>query len=107
MSDKYSIVAVGKEEFVLPYGASGLKFRIAERWDEATRYIDGQDFGSTLFVIDEDIVKDIKEIESREKEGANILLIKGWGKSDLAEEKIRAATIRAIGTEIEEEKSDD
>lgn len=104
MSDDYRFVALGKQDFVLPYGATGFEFEEFSNQEDVMNYIARQDFKKTVFLVDEDIISNIKKVKEQELEGANILIIKGWGKSKLAEDKIRAASIKAIGTDMTKEK---
>ena len=49
--------------------------------------------------------EDEKKVEDMEAGGANILILKGWGKSEMAERKIRQASIRAIGVDIKDSRT--
>ena|SRR3989339_1392191 len=101
MSD-YRIIAVGKPEFVMPYGAAGIEFKQVSGEAGAFDYIFSQDLVKSVFIIDEEIVSAPEKIHEAETRGANVLIIKGWGKSSMADIKIRKASIKAIGTEIKE-----
>lgn len=104
MSEDYKVVALGMENFVLPYGMAGLDFEIVTDLEDAIKYIVGQNLETTFFIIDEDIIDDIRKIEVIEMLEGNILILKGWGKSLIAKNKIRNAGILAIGVDMEKEK---
>jgi hypothetical protein len=105
MSEDYRIVALGREEFVLPFAASGFEFSRVDILDEGLKYISGQDLALTLFILDEEIIDDEKKLEESESRGANILVLKGWGKSKMAERKIRQASIKAVGVDMKETRA--
>lgn len=104
MSKDSKIIALGSVDFVLPYGMAGLRFKVITQQDEAIDFIYRENLETTLFILDEDIISDIKEIEEAEEAGGNILILKGWGKSLIAKDKIRNAGILAIGVDMEKEK---
>ena len=96
MSDKYAITAFGREDFVLPFALVGFEFVINDNLDTLLK----QDFSSRLFILDEDIIDDMEKVNKFEEAGANIVILKGWGKSKLAKEKTRQASIKAMGVDI-------
>ncbi|MGM0441150.1 MAG: hypothetical protein ACQEQC_01860 [Elusimicrobiota bacterium] len=98
--DKFNITALGRREFVLPFGAVGFNYQAEEKLENAIEYIFKQDYKRTLFILDEDLIENIQKIEEAEERGANILILKAWGKSKLAKNKIRRASIKAIGADI-------
>ncbi len=98
--EHFNITALGRREFILPYGAVGFGYREENNLEQAINFIFEQDYKKTLFILDEDIIKNLKKVEEAEENGANILILKAWGKSKLAENKIRQASIKAIGTDI-------
>ncbi len=100
MENSAQITAVGREDFILPFGAVGFDFKEVSDISTALRYILQQNLSTHLFIIEEDLVIDIEKIEGLEEKGANILILKSWGKSKLSERKIRSATVKAIGTDI-------
>ncbi len=104
MSKDCEIIALGSADFVLPYGMAGLDFEVVTDLEDAIKYIGGQNLETTLFILDEDIISDIKKIEEAEEAGGNILILKGWGKSLIAKNKIRNAGILAIGVDMEKGK---
>jgi hypothetical protein len=103
MSDNYKILAIGLENFVLPYGMSGFEFHITKHIKDAVKIINEYEFSETVFILDEDIIDDIKTVEEMEESGANIIVMKGWGRSELANNKIRNASIKAIGVDLAKE----
>jgi len=105
MSENYKIITLGREDFVFPYGMAGLEFKVIKRQDEAIRCIYEQDLKATIFILDEDIISDIEKIEELESSGVNILILKGWGKSDMAKDKIRNASIKAIGIDMSKQET--
>lgn len=104
MSETYNIIALGREDFVLPYGMTGLGFKIVRKQEDAVRYIRSQDLEKTVFILDEDIIDDMSMIEDVEESGGNVLILKPWGKSMLAKNKIRNASIKAMGMDMSENK---
>jgi hypothetical protein len=104
MSEDYNIIALGHENFVYPFGLAGLEFKIVKNMKDAVKIINQNDLISSFFILDENIICDVKEIEVLEEKGANILIIKEWGRSKMANNKIRNASIKAIGVDMVKEK---
>jgi len=100
MSEDFKFIAVGKEEFALPFGAAGLEFAVKESLEEAVSFMEEQDTASSFFILDEDIVTDEDRISGLEAGGAAVLIIKAWGRSKMSRKKIREASIRALGMDI-------
>jgi vacuolar-type H+-ATPase subunit F/Vma7 len=100
MSEKMEIIAVGHEDFAIPFAMVGLGCKITENQKAAEDFIASQDNSRISFLVDEEIIDDISRIEEMELSGANILILKAWGVSALAKKRIRDASIRAIGAEI-------
>ena len=96
----YKILVIGSGGFILPYSLIGAEGREFLKIAEAKEFILEQDLKNTLFILDEEIIEDVSAVEELEEAGANITILKAWGSSKLAERKIRAASIKAIGTEI-------
>lgn len=99
MSD-FRIIAVGREEFVLPFGAVGFEFKKKDNLEQGLEYILEQDISACLFIMDEDIIDNENKVEEALATGANILVLKAWEESKLSREKIRQASIKAIGIAI-------
>lgn len=105
MSDNnYKITAIGREEFVLPFGMTGFEIKKTDSVDEAVDYISSQEKEKTFFIMDEGIIDNIDKIKQMEEQGISILLLKPWGKSEMAERKIRKASITAVGSDILKEQ---
>jgi len=98
MSAEYNIVAIGREDFVMPYGMAGLEYSIAEDQSRAQEIMDAGGYNGIVYILEEDIITDIPAIE--QKEGANILLLKAWGISELSKKRIREASIKAMGVDL-------
>ena len=88
----------------MPFGMLGYDIRAAESPEEADEYIYSQDAATTIFVIEEDKIGSAEKLLDYEKAGIQILLLKGWGRSELAGEKIRTAAIRAVGIDLSKEE---
>lgn len=101
MSEEFKITALGREEFVTPYSLCGFAAEEISEFSEAVKFISEADLKSSVFLLDEDLIQDEEKIAELESEGANILILKGWGSSDMAERKIKTAAIKAIGTDID------
>ncbi len=101
MSEKFNIIALGKEEFITPYGLCGFSTKEIRTFSKAAEYILKSDLKNLVFLMDEEIIDNEEKIPELEDEGANILILKGWGSSDMAESKIKNAAIKAIGTDID------
>lgn len=100
MSEDYRIIALGREDFAVPYGMAGLDFKIFEKQNDAVKYMQSRDLTKSVFILDENIVENVKVIEDLEESGGNVLILKPWGKSGMAKDKIRNASIKAIGTDM-------
>lgn len=98
MSDDYTLIALGREDFVLPYGMTGLQYYIASNQAEAEAVMESSGHKGIIYILDEDIIDDITGIE--EKEDANILVVKAWGKSASSMRRIRQASIKAMGVDL-------
>lgn len=96
----YRIHVLGSEGFILPYSLLGADSSVCSNMEEAGRAIKESDLKNTVFILDEGIIENISKVAELEEEGANITILRAWGKSEMAERKIRAASIKAIGTEI-------
>ncbi|MBN2407677.1 MAG: hypothetical protein JXJ19_08265 [Elusimicrobia bacterium] len=103
-SDDFRIIAVGTDEFRLPYSAAGFETIAAGSQGDALKEINAAGFDKVLFLIEEDIIDDIARINEMEKNGLNALVIKAWGRSRMAEDRIRQASIKATGTDIIKDK---
>lgn len=103
MSDEYKIIIIGKEYFTAPYAMLGLDIIAVSSLKDAVDSIKENNLESTLFIIDEDIILDIKLLDMLEHEGAHLTMFKNWGVSNLASNKIRNASIKAIGVDILDE----
>ncbi len=97
---EYRIIAVGGKEFSIPFALSGLETFEAEKIESAEEVFNGRDFDRTVYIVDENIIKDMKSIQELEEKGANITVLKPWGKSELADAKIKKASVKAMGADI-------
>ncbi len=104
MSENYRLVALGREDFVFPFGMTGVDYSSVKNLNEAIEVIQKYDTEKTIFVVDEDIIDDIGRIEELETSGVVISILKGWGMSNMADNKIRRASIKAIGVDMAKEK---
>ena len=100
MSERYEVYAVGGEGFIAPFKMTGFGAHAADTAGAAERFIMKQDLKRTLFVMEEKLAGDEAVLSAMEDSGANIIILKGWGRSAAAERKIREASIKAIGTDI-------
>ncbi len=99
-SEEYKAYAVGGEGFIAPYRMAGFGVFPAGSIEDARGFILEKDLESSLFIIDEDILDGLSSAQELEDAGVNITILRGWGRSKMAGGKIRAASIKAIGTEI-------
>ena len=99
-TSEYTLAAVGKEGFVLPFRLLGIHADAVADVHEAEKLIMERPLDKTLFILDEDVIDSVSAVERLEEAGANITILKPWGRSEMADRKIRAAAVKAIGTEI-------
>ncbi|NLB34925.1 MAG: hypothetical protein GX817_03785 [Elusimicrobia bacterium] len=100
ITSDYKILVIGSDGFILPYSLIGIEGKVLLNMSQAREFVLGKDLENTLFILDEEIIDDVSAVEELEEAGANITILKAWGSSELADRKIRAASIKAIGTEI-------
>ncbi|MFH1416380.1 MAG: hypothetical protein ABIH89_09890 [Elusimicrobiota bacterium] len=105
-SDDYSIIALGREDFVMPFALTGIKSSVLEDFDKAAGYISGCDLNRTLFIIEEELISGPADLEKTEAAGVNIVIMRSWGRSVMAERKIRNASIKALGIDLASEKTE-
>ena len=98
MSAEYNIIALGREDFVVPYGMAGLEYEVAEDQSRAEEIMSARGYGGVIYILEEDIVEDLSRIY--EKKDANILMLKAWGESRISKKRIREASIKAMGVDL-------
>ncbi len=104
MSEQYQVIAVGEKEFLVPYALAGLQTREVNAIDIESKVFKKEELQNTVYLLDESVIKDIRVIGEFEELGANITLLKKWGSSDMAENKIKAASIKAMGVDLLKEE---
>ncbi len=100
MSDNYGICAVGTKGFTAPWQLAGFEAHTASGSGDAAEFIRKQDTQGKLFILDEELVDRVSVVEELEEAGANIMILKGWGRSQMAGRKITSASVKAIGAKI-------
>lgn len=100
MSEEYRINAIGRADFVLPFGLTGFDYNMIDNQSDAIKFIRRARAEKTVYIIDEDILEEIEKIEELENSGVNILILKGWGHSAIAGKKIQNASIKAMGIDL-------
>ncbi len=96
---EYRIIAVGGKEFIIPFSLAGLETAEADKIGNSDIFNE-KEFDSTVYIVDENIIEDIKVLQELENRGANITVLKPWGKSEMADNKIKKASIKAMGVDM-------